>query len=157
MESAKSRPDAAELFFASLIATALVYLTGVATIAALIYLTSPSGGFRNAFEFLSFFATIGIAAALFAAFLIVAPLGTAMGTLMLRLTPPAWWQGPVTGVLVALALVALTVLILGFSTERLDMGTYAVAAVPVVLSAFAGFYVQRRILRWPNRGESSPA
>lgn len=146
----KKPPKATELYFASLVATALVYLTGVALIAALIYLTSHTGGIRNAVEFLSIFATIGVAAALFAAFVIVAPLGTAVGQLILRLTPAAWWQGPITGVLVALTLVGLTFLTLGFRSQAWDTGTYAVAAIPVVLSGFAGSYVQRRILRWPN-------
>ena len=154
MKTEMERPDAADLFFASLVATALVYLVGIATIAMLVYLSSPTNGLRNAFEFLALFATIGVVGALFAAFLIVAPLGTAFGQLMLRFTPPAWWQGPMTGVLVALTLVLSTVAIFGFRSQAVDMGTYAVGAIPVVLSAFAGFYVQRHILRWPVRSMS---
>ena len=150
MASEKPIPATAELYFASLVATALVYLVGIAVIAALIALTSEANGYAGAFQFLAFFATLGVFFALIAGFLIVAPLGTAIGTLMLRFTPPGWWQGPVTGVLVALSLVALTLAFFGVRSEPLDMGTYATGAIPVVLAAFAGSFVQHRILRWPR-------
>lgn len=145
----KGPPDTVDLFLASLIATAMVYITGITLIAALIGFTSLANGFVQGFTFFMFFATFGAGAALFAAFLLVVPLGTAWGRLMVRLTPPAWWQGPLTGLLVALSLVALTLLMFGFASQPLDWGTYAIAAVPVVLAPFAGAYVQQRVLRWP--------
>ena len=119
-------------------------------IAVLIGLTSPSGGISDALGFLAFFATVGVFAAMLAAFILVAPLGTALGSIMLRLTPPGWWQGPATGVLVALTLVALTLGAFALSGTAIDLGTYAVAVVPVVLAPIAGAVVQRRILHWPG-------
>ena len=59
-------PKATELFFASLVATALVYVVGVTVIAVLIGLTSPSGGISDALGFLAFFATVGVFAAMLA-------------------------------------------------------------------------------------------
>ena len=139
-----------ELFTASLVATALVYLVGIIVIAILVALTSEEGAMRNALTFLAFFGTIGAGAATVAGLVLVAPLGTAFGRLMLRFTPPAWWQGAATGVLVAVTLVAGTLALLLVSGQPMEPGLFAMAAIPIVLSPFAGIVVQRRVLKWPE-------
>ena len=57
-----------------------------------------------------------------------------------------------TGVLVETALIGGSVALLGWSGERVDAGTYAVAAVPFALAPLAGWFVQRRMLHWPQPG-----
>lgn len=155
----KAPPKARELFLASLVATALVYGIGILIIAALVMVTSSNKGvgeaLRDGLVFLGFFATIGVAAAAVVATVLVAPLGTALGKLMLCLTPAAWWQGPTTGALVALAMVALTLMALALTGETLDLGSYAVAAVPLILAPFAGAFVQYRILHWAAPGSNT--
>ena len=150
MDATIAQPKNTELFLASLVATALVYLTGIIVIAILVAATSAEDAFKNAFTFLGFFATIGVGAAMMAGFLIVAPLGTALGRLMLRLSPPGWWQGPATGVLVALTLVAVTLSLFAWGGQPMDPGLFAMAAIPIVLSPLAGAFVQQRVLKWPN-------
>lgn len=150
-KTAMAGPKASELYIASLVATALVYGFGIFLIAILLGLTSPSSGLRDAAVFLAFFTTVGFFAALCVGFVIVAPLGIAIGKIMLGVTPPAWWQGPVTGLLVALVFVPSTLALIRLTGEPLDMGTYAVAFVPIVLAPFAGALVQQRFLHWPTR------
>ena len=149
-KTAIARPKPADLFAASLAATALVYSVGISIIAVLVGFTSPSGGFSDALVFFTFFATVGVMFACLVGVLVVAPLGMAMGEIMLRATPPRWWQGPVTGLMVAATLVAITLGMIGLTGEPLDMGTYAVGAVPLLLAPFAGALVQKYMLHWPN-------
>ena len=94
MQVQGAQPKSGDLFLASLVATALVYLLGILVIALLVAVTSSEDALKNAVTFLGFFATLGMGAAMVTAVLIVAPLGTALGKLMLRLTPAGWWQGP---------------------------------------------------------------
>ncbi len=149
-EAPHAFPKPSQLFTASLVAAALVYAVGVVLIAVGVAATSPSGGVRDALVFLGFAATGGMVLSGLAGVAIVAPLGTAFGTLVLRLSQPGWWQGPLTGVLVATALIGGSVALLGWSGERVDAGTYAVAAVPFALAPLAGWFVQRRMLHWPQ-------
>jgi len=51
---------------------------------------------------------------------------------------------------VATALIGGSVALLSWSGERVDAGTYAVAAVPFALAPLAGWFVQRRMLHWPQ-------
>ena len=143
-------PKPVQLFTATLVAAALFYAVGVVLIAIEVAATSPSGGVRDALVFLGFAATGGMFVSGLAGVAIVAPLGTAFGTLVLRLSQPVWWQGPVTGVLVAAVLIGGSVALLGWSGERVDAGTYAVAAVPFALAPLASAFVQRRMLHWPQ-------
>lgn len=147
---AKAKPEASELFFAGLVATGLVYLAGIAIIAVLIAITSQEQPLRIALTFLSFFATFGLGIAVALGFLIVAPLGAAWGKVMLRFTPAGWWQGPITGLLVSLTLVAVTLALFAWRQQPLDWGVYAMAVVPVALSPLAGAFVQRKMLHWPG-------
>lgn len=156
-DQAKAKPEATELFFAGLVATGLVYLAGIAIIAVLVAITSTEEPLRNAFTFLGFFATLGVGVAMVLGFLIVAPLATAWGKVMLRFTPAGWWQGPITGLLVSLTMVAMTLALFTFGEQPLDWGVYAMAAVPVVLSPIAGALVQRKMLNWPNGGRAAQA
>ncbi|WP_162627586.1 hypothetical protein [Erythrobacter sp. KY5] len=153
----KPAPGTPELFFAGLVATALVYFLGIAIIAALVGATSSHGAVGNMLTFLAMFATVGAGAAVFAAFLIVAPLGTAIGLAVLRLTPAAWWQGPLTGGLVAATLVSVTLLAFKLGGQPLDWGVYAMAIVPLVLAPIAGGLVQKHILHWPGSAQRSAA
>lgn len=148
--TATSRPKPTDLFVASLAATGLVYSVGIMIIAVLVGLTSPTDGLSDALVFFTFFATVGVMFACVVGVLVVAPLGMAMGEIVLRATPPRWWQGPVTGLMVAAILVAITLGMIGLTGEPLDMGTYAVGAVPLLLAPFAGALVQRHMLHWPN-------
>lgn len=149
---AAARPDAIQLFQASLIATALVYLPGILIIAALVALTSEgSEALINTLTFLGFFVTFGAGAAGFLGVAIVAPLGTGIGKIILRLSPPGWWQGPLTGALVAVAMVSLTLLAFWWGAQPMDGGLYAMAAVPLALAPLAGAFVQRQFLRWPHK------
>ena len=150
VQPAKTSLEPRELFTASLVATALVYSVGILVIAILIGLTSEEGWLGKSLTFLAFFGTIGAGAATLAGLVLVAPLGTAFGKLMLRLTPPAWWQGAVTGVLVALTLVAATLLLFSLGGQPMEPGLFAMAAIPILLSPFAGTIVQRRMLKWPE-------
>ena len=147
---ANARPKPTDLFVASLAATALVYSAGISIIAVLVGLTSPSGGFSDALVFFTFFATVGVMFACAVGVFLVAPLGMAMGEIMLRATPPRWWQGPLTALIVAAILVSITLGIIGLTGEPLDKGTYAVGVVPLLLAPFAGALVQKHILHWPN-------
>lgn len=149
-----ARPKPADLFLASLAATGLVYGVGIAIIAVLVGLTSPEGGFRDAAVFLGFFATIGVIFAGLVGLFVVAPLGMATGEIMLRVAPPRWWQGPLTGLIVAAILVAITLGMIGLTGEPLDLGTYAVGAVPLLLAPFAGSLVSKHMLHWPNYREA---
>ena len=149
-KSAIARPKPADLFVASLAATALVYCVGISITAVLVGLTSPAGGLRDALVFFGFFATVGVIVASAIGLLVVAPLGMAMGEIVLRATPPRWWQGPITGLMVAAILFAITLGMIALTGEPLDMGTYAVGTVPLVLAPFAGALVQRYILHWPK-------
>ena len=152
MTEQETAPKARELFLASMAATGLVYGIGILVIAVLVIITSAAKGLEQALldgvVFIGFFATMGVALAAIAGVFLVAPLGTALSKLILRVTPARWWQGPLTGALVALTVVALTLMALAASGEPLDMGTYAVAAIPVLLAPFAGAFVQYRILNW---------
>lgn len=145
-----ARLQTKDLFLASLATAGLVFGIGILVIAVLLGLTSPSNGLRDAFVFLAFFTTVGLSVAVCLSLVVVAPLGTAFGKLMLRVTPAGWWQGPATGLLVAIVLVAVTLALFRWSGEPLDLGTYAIAAIPAVLAPFAGAFVQRRILHWPR-------
>ena len=150
-QAAKGSPSAFDLFVASLLAAAIVYIVGITIIAMLVGLTSQTDRLAQGLTFLIFFATIGAGVALLVSFLIVAPLGTAWGRLVVRFTAPAWWQGPLTGLLVALSLLAVMLAIFGIASQPLDMGTRTIAAVPVILAPVAGGFVQHTILRWPTR------
>ncbi|MEM7779502.1 MAG: hypothetical protein AAF697_03810 [Pseudomonadota bacterium] len=145
-------PSSKDLFLASLAASALVYGVGIIVIAALVIATSASKGFseavRDGLLFLGFYSTVGMVVAAVVGLALLAPLGTAFGKLVLRLTPAAWWQGPATGVLVALSLVAITFAVASGLGEASDAGTYVMAAIPVALAPFAGAFVQYRFLRW---------
>ena len=76
---------------------------------------------------------------------------------MLRLTPAGWWQGPVTGLLVALTLVAVTLALFAWGQQPMDLGVYAMAAIPTVLAPLAGAFVQQRVLKWPEQSAGSPS
>ena len=144
-------PQVPELFMASLIATALVYTAGSAIIIALSLVTSGDTGWQGVMEAVVFFAFFGAMLATAAAFLLVAPLGTAFGLAMLRVSPPGWWQGPLTGLLVAFALETIALALFGTDAIRWTVANIVTMSLPVVLSLFAGAYVQQRVLRWPSK------
>ena len=156
MAETKNQPPATQLYFASLVATAMVYGGGVLIITALVIATGGTEDPMSLIEFILMAISVGTLLAAMAGIGLVAPLGTAFALAVLRLSPPGWWQGPLTGVLVALALVGLTIAVFGAQLYNDDMGNRIVMAIPVVLAFFAGGYVQRRILKWPG-GEPASA
>lgn len=149
-------PDARDLYRASLIAAAMVFAAAVLILAALAYFSSNGGGWPNVVQTLLIIGTLGTVFGAFATVALIAPLGTAIGSAVLRLTPPAWWQGPLTGMLVAIMLEALVLALFARFDEPWDAGSYVTLALPIVLALFAGAYVQHRILRWPA-GRTAPS
>ena len=148
----QTRPRPAELFRAGLMANALVYIGGAVIFTGISYFGTQTGGWLTVFRTLLMFATMGVVAAAALGFLIVAPIGTAFGMAILRISPAGWWQGPLTGALVALSLEAFAVLVISQETLEWELGNLFTLSVPVILAAAAGGYVQRAMLQWPPRG-----
>ena len=151
-EYSPEQPGAADLFTASLIAVAMVYGVGAVLFSAFSFLGTQSGGWLAVFKTFAMFATGGLLVAGIISFVIIAPIGTAIALAMLRITRPGWWQGPATGILVALSLEGIGFAALSaIPSEELrwEAGNLAVLLIPVVLAAFAGAYVQHKVLHWP--------
>lgn len=146
----RTPPGVPELFMASLIATALVYVAGALVFSAISYLGTRTGGTTAMVQSFMMFATVGLLAATALAFLVVAPIGTAWGLAMLKVSPPGWWQGPLTGALVALSLEAIVLALFASEPLQRDWGNVAMLAIPVALAMIAGAIVQHRVLRWPE-------
>lgn len=149
----KQQPSAGDLFIASLMAAALVYCAAAVLFSGFSFLGTQSGGLLAVVQTFALFATFGLAVAVFLSFLFIAPLGTALGMAILRITPPAWWQGALTGLLVALSfegLVLLALMAVPSDDLQLELGNLVMFAIPVVLAVIAGAYVQRRVLHWPG-------
>ncbi len=145
-----SQPQAAQLFYGSLIATAMVYGAGALIFVFISYFGAQSGGWMGVAKAVMMAAFFGTVAAAALGFLVIAPLGTALGLLMLRFTTPGWWQGALTGALVAIALEAFLVLVVSQEALRWEWGNVVTLSLPIILAMFAGTYVQHKILRWPN-------
>lgn len=143
-------PKATELFYASIIATALVYAAGMLIISALVLATSRFEEWPRFVETFLMAGTVGTLMATFAGLVLIAPMGTGCALAILRLTRPAWWQGPLTGLLVAMSLEAGVLAIVGQAVIRPTAANAITMSLPVVLAIFAGGYVQRRILHWPE-------
>lgn len=151
--TAKSHPPAPQLFYASLIATGLVYAAGTVLFSGMSYFGQHTGGLMRVLQTFLILATFGAGVALALAFVLIAPIGTAFALAVLRIAPARWWQGPLTGALVAVTLEAL---VLGFAfviaqqpLER-EGGNAVMLGVPVILAMIAGGIVQNRILKWPS-------
>lgn len=149
-QAAQTKPGVSELFFASLIASALVYIAGALVFSGISFLGTRSGGFFAVFQSLAMFASVGLIAATMLVFLVVAPLGTALGIAMLKVSPPGWWQGPITGALVALTLEGVVLAVFASEPLQPEWGNAAMLAIPVVLAMAAGSIVQHKVLRWPT-------
>ena len=143
-------PTVPELYIASLIATALVYVFGVVILTILVMATSDPGDWPHLAGTMALQGAAGSVIATFGAFTLIAPMGTLFALIMLRVSPPRWWQGPLTGVLVALALEGLVLGLFNQGVVRPTLGNAATMSLPVVLAFFAGGFVQRRILDWPH-------
>lgn len=148
-QAAQTRPGVSELFFASLVASALVYVAGALVFSGISFLGTRTGGFFAVLQSLVMFASVGLIAATMLVFLVVAPLGTALGLAMLKVSPPGWWQGPITGALVALTLEALVLVLFANEPLQPEWGNVATLAIPVALAMVAGAIVQQRVLCWP--------
>ncbi len=145
------KPDAVELYLASLAATAIVYVAGIAFLAVMSYFAANGGGWQQVAQTVFVVGVIGLLFAAGAAFMIVAPLGAAFGLMVLKISPPGWWQGPLTGALVAIALEAFVLLFVSREPLEWEWGNAVTLLLPIVLAMMAGAYVQRRILHWPER------
>lgn len=149
-QAAQTQPGVSELFFASLVASALVYIAGALVFSGISFLGTRTGGFFAVLQSLAMFATVGLIAAITLVFLVVAPLGTAVGLAMLKVSPPGWWQGPITGALVALTLEGVVLAVFASEPLQPEWGNAATLAIPVILAMVAGAVVQHKVLRWPG-------
>ena len=149
-EAAFSGPKSADLYRASLVATALVYGVGSAIYSVILFALSKEGGFGLFVQTLLAFGSIGVVVATVLALVVVAPLGTVFGSAILRLTPPGWLQGPLTGALVALALEAIVVFFIAQQPMEAEWGNAVMLAYPIALAMIAGAMVQRYMLQWPS-------
>ncbi len=147
----ETRPKPTELFRAGLMANALVYIGGAVIFTIISYFGTQTGGWLTVFKTLLMFATMGVVAAAALGFLIVAPIGTAFAMAILRISPAGWWQGPLTGALVAVSLEAFAVLVISQETLEWELGNLFTLSIPVILAMAAGGYVQRAMLQWPPR------
>ncbi|WP_108789971.1 hypothetical protein [Erythrobacter sp. Alg231-14] len=143
-------PGAPELYYASLVANLLVYGAGALIFSVIAYFGAHTGSWLAVVKTLGMFATIGMVIAAVVGFLIVAPMGTAYGLAMLKLSRPAWWQGPVTGALVALSLEAFVIFVVSQEALEAEMGNVVTLSIPVALAMIAGAFVQRKLLHWPT-------
>jgi hypothetical protein len=84
------------------------------------------------------------------AFLIIAPIGTAIGLALARFAPPGYWQGPANGALVATLVIGSYVLAASPEETWPGMAGAAIAAGFVAIGAAAGWMAQRWFLRWPD-------
>ncbi|XUU61610.1 hypothetical protein ACRAQ6_04890 [Erythrobacter sp. HA6-11] len=150
MTSAAKHLQATELYFASLIATAIVYAAGMLIFSALSFFGQQTGGWGAVFSTLMFAIFVGTIAATAIALLITGPLGTGIGLAIVRFTPAGKWQGPVTGALVAIVLEAFTVLVVAQERMEWEGGNAVMLAIPIILAMIAGAIVQQRVLRWPE-------
>lgn len=148
----KDRPGMPELYISSLIATAMVYLSGIVLFAGLSYFGSNSGGWQAVGQLLGLGLVWGIIPVAAAALMVIAPLGCAFGLIVLRFTPAGWWQGPLTGALCALSLEAVVFLAIQLNSphDGWDWGNVVTLSIPVALAMIAGRIVQQRFLDWPD-------
>ncbi|MHA7820865.1 MAG: hypothetical protein ACX930_14555 [Erythrobacter sp.] len=151
MDDTHKPPAMPELYSASLVATGIVYVAGVSIYSAIIL---ALGYFDEPVQILPTllgFFTIGLLGAFFAGFFLVAPLGTLFGLAVLKFSRPGWWQGPLTGALVTLALEGIVIGIVSREPLHWELGNAVILAWPVLLAMIAGWFVQRRMLNWPQR------
>lgn len=141
-QAAQNQPDTSSLFFASLAACAFVYVASALAMAALTFVTDPMGRWSATLSVLGVSLQLGLFA-LFFAIMIAAPLGTAIGHLVFRLTPHGLWQGALTGAITAAAFEAP---LIWFSRGPLDKGTLVMLAIPFGCAVLGGALVQRFIL-----------
>jgi hypothetical protein len=88
------KPAVPELFYASLVASGIVYLSALGLFTILELFSADAGRLQNALGILLVFGMHGAPVAIPLPFLIVAPLGTAIGLFMVRDTRPGPWPGP---------------------------------------------------------------
>lgn len=85
------------------------------------------------------------------AFLIIAPIGTAIGLALARFAPPGYWQGPVNGAIIASLFLGMYSLAVVPEGPLPGMIGIAVAAGFIAIATAAGWIAQRWFLRWPDR------
>ncbi len=140
-------PGPMRLFTASLIAAGIYYVA-VLLLLTVVALVSVGGPLR-AFGVFSVYGMYGLFIAVLLAFVLVAPLSTALGLIMLRLAPQGRWTGGLIGGLIV-AIVFLGFWIFAASEgESHSLGTFAPWVALTAIGAATGWFVQHRILRWP--------
>jgi len=142
-------PGVSELFYASVVASALVFLATLLAFSLLPLVISGDPVASLTILFIGGF--YGILFAVTATFLLVAPLGTGLGLLVLRYFPPGVWQGPAVGGCVATILMGGFLALTQQTLPLYDGGNLVALAILILFSAIAGWIVQRLILRWPER------
>lgn len=154
-QSSKAPPQATEIYFASLVATGLVYLAGVLIYTAIVFVGGNLDNVTGILMVLFGFLTMGVIFAAFAGLAVVGPLGTGFGLLVLKVTKAGWWQGPLVGALVTVTLEAFVVFVVSREELYWEWGNAVMLTWPVILAMIAGWYVQRRVLKWPNGADES--
>lgn len=140
----ETRPEAAELFVASVMACFTAYLIMVSLFAISFFSEGPEA----IASVIMVGASFGLFVAAFLTFIIIAPLATLIGIILLRALTAPIWLGAALGLLCAMLLLA-GFFVLGYSglPSMRDMPIFATFAA---IAAFSGWVAQTYILRWPD-------
>ena len=145
------RPGAATFYAGSLVGSAFVFLM----LLALFFVASLWSGssIAIAMSVLIFGGLWGGFISILLAFLVVGPIGTAIGVALARLAPPGKWHGATNGAATGVILLALVLTFTPGATRNLDVGTQLFAVAFLLAGAIAGWMVQSWYLCWPVRPE----
>lgn len=141
-------PTVGDLYQAGLLASALSFV-GILLVISLSFALDGGGLYGTAGTL--FLGTIYmIIPATAIAFLVTAPLGCIIGSVLLRILPPTSWLGGITGALVAIAAVILLALgLMGNSGLYFDPEIVLFVTAIIAIGSASGWYAHRRVLDWP--------
>lgn len=144
----ETRPKAAELFVASVMACFTVFLISLVLMAIAPFITGTPDPVATTLSIIFIGGAWGMAIAAFLTFIIIAPLATLIGMVLVRALPPSIWLGSAVGLLSAVLLIA-SLIALGSSGVP-DMDQILLLATFIAVATFSGWVAQTYILRWPD-------
>lgn len=132
-----------DLYVCGIYASLIVYICAVGLVGVSL---AVGDGASDALPASLIYGLFGLIPALGVAFLVVAPLGCAVGLGFMALMGWRWWIGALTGAISMATLMALVTLIVGGVREAPDAGTIVFLSGLIASATFAGWLAQRHIM-----------
>lgn len=141
-------PSAAELFVASVIACFTAFVISLILLAIAPFINGTPDPVATAMSVILIGGMWGMMIAAFLTFIIIAPLATLIGIILVRAVPPSIWLGSVVGLLSAVLLIAA--IMAPYPNGLPNFRDMPMLATFSAIAAFSGWVGQTYILHWPD-------